>query len=217
MLTIVNYFFPNFIPYNIIDDFWSTKGSIIEWYVTSKYLFFWAIFWGLFGMIKSFINNESYHTFNEIIQSGVLKSLYAGITEEILFRWLLFLGSMIALYISNWILGGFLGSNFGLIQWIHNTIEAPVSNWVTFGYLKNQIFHTHWYTGAAIISTNVLFRDGHKYQGLFGTINSWFGGMFLFYIMFKFGLIPAIIIHASYNMTLYIFAAFTSLIKTIAR
>ena len=34
---------------------------------------------------------------------------------------------------------------------------------------------------------------GHKYQGLFGLINSWFIGMYFFYLMFTFGLVAAIV------------------------
>ncbi|MCI5050795.1 MAG: CPBP family glutamic-type intramembrane protease [Candidatus Pacebacteria bacterium] len=210
-MIIIYPIWPSFFPYHPIKDFWETTGNLTEWFIGSKYLFIWAVFWGLVGLFKNLGRNISNSSFTEKIQQGFRNSLYAGFFEEILFRWILLYGIMITLYIGNWFLGGFLGEDWGVIQWLHNLIKAPIANFFTFGYLESEINHSLWYAGAAVIVTNGLFRDGHKYQGWFGWVNSWFGGMFLFYIMFNYGLIPAIIIHFSYNMTLYLFEAFVSL------
>jgi hypothetical protein len=57
--------------------------------------------------------------------------------------------------------------------------------------------------GAALLSSNGRFRDGHLYQGTIGWIDAWFCGMILFYIMFKWGLFAAIIVHFFYDFFLF--------------
>ena len=62
---------------------------------------------------------------------------------------------------------------------------------------------TPWFVGAALLSANAMFRNGHKYQGPIGIVNSWYIGMFLFWIMFQFGLIVAIIVHILYDVIVF--------------
>jgi hypothetical protein len=64
----------------------------------------------------------------------------------------------------------------------------------------------HWtyllYLGAVLWS-NALFRDGHKYQGLLGMLGSYVIGLYMFYVCFSHGLIYAIVLHAMYNIVLF--------------
>lgn len=64
----------------------------------------------------------------------------------------------------------------------------------------------HWtfllYVGA-VIWTNVLFRKGHKYQGVLGMAHSYISGFYLIYVAFTFGLLYAIIVHFLYDLLLY--------------
>ena len=54
-----------------------------------------------------------------------------------------------------------------------------------------------------MLYTNAFFRDGHRYQGPIGVLNSWFAGMFLFWIMFTYGLPAAILVHFMYDFLIF--------------
>lgn len=51
-------------------------------------------------------------------------------------------------------------------------------------------------------------RNGHAYQGWFGTINSWFLGLYFFYIMLTHGLLAAIVVHFTYDFIIFTIRAF---------
>ena len=66
------------------------------------------------------------------------------------------------------------------------------------------LFHpSSWAVGAAVISANAFFRDGHKYQGILGVLNSWFAGMFFFWMMFAHGLWAAMVVHFTYDVVVF--------------
>lgn len=137
----------------------------------------------------------------ENLARGVATSIFAGVMEEIAFRWLIFFSAIVAAKISNWLFLGFLGWN--IIAWLYLHIAGPIANLLTLGLLKPIIFHPYgWFVGSAMLSTNVAFRDGHKYLGFIGFINSWLVGFFLFYIVFNYGLVTAILAHAIYDLLL---------------
>ncbi len=72
---------------------------------------------------------------------------------------------------------------------------------MTLGYLDNYLINKElWFVGASIITTNILFRDGHSYQGYFGWVNSWFTGIFYFWLTLNYGLLAAISTHSIYNI-----------------
>jgi len=107
---------------------------------------------------------------------------------------------------SNFLFFGFLG--FGIPEWIHMHVWGPLANWTTFHQLESYIFNENsWTVGAAMLYSNAFFRDGHKYQGLFGVISSWFMGMYFFWIMFHYGLVAAIVIHFLYDFAIFTYAA----------
>ena len=82
---------------------------------------------------------------------------------------------------------------------------GPVVNFLTLGHLQPYLLGSlGWAVGAAIISSNGKFRDGHAYQGLFGWINAWFCGMFFFYLMFTYGILASIIVHFLYDILIFI-------------
>jgi hypothetical protein len=64
----------------------------------------------------------------------------------------------------------------------------------------------HWtyllYIGA-ILWSNAKFRDGHKYQGPAGMLNSYVVGMYMFYITFTHGLLYAIVLHVMFDAVLF--------------
>jgi hypothetical protein len=198
--------FPNFSPYATINGFWFIKGSVFQWIITSQYIFYVAIFWGFIGVFISYkrIQKPSPSLVFKVLLRDFKTSVYAGFIEEVSYRWIIFLGTMLILYVCNWLLGGFLGENNGIIQWIHTVIASPLINLITLDYLVGQINHEYWYAGASVIVTNGMFAYAHanvnvKYDTL-TVINSWFMGMFFFYTMFQYGLFAAIIVHTMYNV-----------------
>ena len=190
----------------------------------------WPIFaWGvgvnvLFHFIRpGYARSDRYArrlSAGQIFSVGTLISAWAGITEEIAFRWLIFFGAFLGIFVGNWLFFDCLG--FGIAEWFYTVIWGPLANWATLGYLEPYLFHeSGWLFGAAIVSANQFFRDGHKYQGFFGWVNSWFLGMFFFYVMFTYGLVAAIVIHFVYDWAIFTTAAcfrfLDGIVETVTR
>jgi hypothetical protein len=194
----VNKWFPGTIPFT----FWELWQ---DWSVSlSSILHTWPVFlWGI-GVTTYY----SYHTQNEphenryaerYLTKGFAISLLAGVCEEIVFRWLLFFVAIATVCFLNW-------CTFGLWAWFYGVALGPVADFFTGHYLHHILFNYNgygWAVGSAVIYSNSRFRDGHKYQGLTGLINSWFIGMCMFYIMFEHGLLTAIVTHFLYDMFIF--------------
>jgi hypothetical protein len=186
--------------------------QLASWGEAAYPIFVWGVSVTLIAQIAGIYSNKNLmEKYKERISladaeenylKGILISTWAGVAEEIAFRWIFFLHGMIAVKIANWLFFGVLG--FGIAEHIYLWIVGPIANFFTFGHMEPWLFHpAHWAIGAALIAANALFRDGHKYQGPLGFINSWFIGMFLFWCMFKFGLLGAIAIHFFYDFLIF--------------
>ncbi|MDA2922963.1 hypothetical protein MYX07_06900, partial [Patescibacteria group bacterium AH-259-L07] len=126
----------------------------------------------------------------------------AGVLEEIKFRWLSFFLGIIGAKITNFLFFGFLG--LGIPKWFFLHIAGPVVNFVTLGKMSWLLFHpAGWFVGAAALAANAKFRDIHKYLGIFGYFNSWFIGFVMFWLMFEYGLVTAIIVHFLYDFLIH--------------
>lgn len=99
-----------------------------------------------------------------------------------------------------------VNSNFGHnpIYWFYEHIMFSIWHYVSFGFLDSIIYNKHYsfLFITAAMSANVTFRDGHKYQGLFGWLNSWMIGYVLLHAMMNHGIVVAIIIHSLYNFSI---------------
>ncbi|MDO8600757.1 MAG: CPBP family glutamic-type intramembrane protease [bacterium] len=201
VLPFIMWIWPWAVPFRFF-EFWGVRGTVSEWLYTAWPIFAWgtgvSLILALFTRNKRDTNRHA----ERILVGGTLISIFAGVIEEITFRWLFFLGGIISVKVGNFLFFGFFG--FGIPSWFHLNVFGPIANWTTLYALKPYIFHeTGWAVGAAMLATNAFFRDGHKYQGWFGWVNSWFGGMFLFWIMFQYGLPAAILIHFIYDFLIY--------------
>jgi len=200
-VVLIKLLWPNSIPFKLF-EFWRFNGSWVDVFRTSWPLLFWGI--GFTAIASAVTRNdpkENRHPGLFFTFEGI-SSVIAGVFEEISFRWMIFYGAIIGAIVSNFLFFGFLG--FGIPEWIFNNIAGPVANFLTLGYLKEYLFGPlGWTVGAAIISANGKFRDGHMYKGIIGWINSWFGGMFFFYLMFTYGLLASILIHFLYDIFIY--------------
>ena len=88
------------------------------------------------------------------------------------------------------------------IFWFCDRITLPIANFVTLHRLEN-ILYSPTYPKLFIyglVGANSSFKNGHKYQGIFGYFNSWIIGFILMYAMLTYGLTTAIIIHIIYDM-----------------
>lgn len=82
----------------------------------------------------------------------------------------------------------------------------PLASFVSFGKLDWLVKEMPWAVAAGVIMANGKFRDGHKYLGLFGWLNSWVVGFFFFWIVFTYGLLAAIFSHFLYDLIIFVIA-----------
>jgi hypothetical protein len=226
VIAIVNYIWPNdVIPFKAF-AFWSSKTNFLEWVVAGLPIFGWGLLIQTYLEIKKarsaftsrnwLLRMLQFENSGDVFSRGVVLSLLAGIVEEIAFRWLIFLSTIVYVKVGNFLIFGWLG--FGLAEWLHLNFSGPFVDWITCGYLHGYLFHpASWAVGAALLVSNAFFRDGHKYQGKLGYLNSWFLGMFFFWIMFSHGLPAAIVVHTLYDITVYTVAALSTAIRNRAR
>lgn len=206
LIGIAKIWFPTVVPFEFW-GFWGIRGSFMDWIGGYWFIFAWGMGLSLlftpaqFRLLKE-AKRRSFRapSTGEVFKNGVITSVLAGVLEEILFRWIFFLGGLIGICFTNWCFFGVLG--FGIPEFLYNLIVGPVANFMTGGILEQHLLHMPWHIGSGIIAANTFFRDGHKYQGPIGWVNSWFMGMFLFSVFFEFGLVAAIVLHFLYDFML---------------
>lgn len=202
-IALVKWLWPDAIPFEVF-SFWNSKGDFSTWMFTAWPVFAWAF--GVTAVILLAKLNPRSRNVPDIsggaaFVSGLLVSVWCGFVEEVCFRWLLFLNAIVAVEITNYLIFGFAG--FGIAEWLHLHVVGPFADFTTLHHLHVYLFDKGWAVGAAMLSTNAFFRDGHKHHGLFGVINSWFLGMYFFWILFTFGLWPAILVHFAYDAIVF--------------
>ena len=200
-VSIILGIWPNALPFSFL-QLWSTTGSPSDWLTTAAYVFLWGA--GITALVSIITHNKPEENRNAEVdfEKGFFISLWAGVMEEICFRWLIFMSSMIGAIVANYIFFGFLG--FGIAEWLQIHFLGPIANFFTLGLLQHQLANPElWYVGAGILAANAFFRDGHKYLGFFGFVNSWFIGMFMFYLLFTYGLLSCILVHFLYDLAIF--------------
>lgn len=211
VIFVAEFFWPNVIPFDFF-KFWHLNGSIFDVLAISWLVLMWAF---ALTLIEAFLTKNR-KDFNENAErffiKGIIISLRAGIFEEISFRWIIFYSQIFICTALNFILFGWAG--FGLIEWIYVNILGPIANFFTLGFLVPVLFGSlGWAVGAAVLSSNGKFRNGHIYLGLFGWVNSWFIGMFFFLLMFKYGIIASILVHFLYDFIIFMVRYFDAVIE----
>lgn len=202
LLPLIMWAWPWIVPFNYF-EFWKMRGSVGEWFLAARYMFAWGTGVSILAALASRNKRSTNREAETIIIAGTFISILAGVVEELTFRWIFFLGNIVSVKISNFLFFGFLG--FGVAEWIHLNILGPLADWTTLRVLEPFLFHkTGWAVGAAMLTTTAFFRNGHKYLGWFGYVNSWFLGMFLFWIMFQYGMLAAIFVHFLYDFLIYL-------------
>lgn len=197
-LPIVMWLWPGVVPFGFFET-WNVRGTPSDWFAACWPLLLWPVVLNGVIAFSSRNNKRANLAAEQLFALGAAQSLLAGVLEEITCRWLFFYLGIIGATFSNFLFFGWAG--FGIAEFLYLNIFGPLANWLTFGSLSSVLFHgTGWAVGASLLATNAFFRDGHKYQGLFGMINSWCVGMYMFWIMIHFGLPVAILMHFSYDI-----------------
>lgn len=210
---VVNFWWPHIIPYEFF-DLWKSKGTLADWLAAGTPMFIWAVVLNSAILFSTRNKPEQNKHAEAGLTVGLIRSVWAGISEEILFRWLIYMGAFATAACCNFLFFQGWWFHFGTTEWFQIHIAGPWADFTSNGYMREYLNNpTNWMMGAAIIASNTQFRDGHKYQGIVGVVNSWYGGLFLFYIMFKFGLPAAIVVHAGYDILCYVVAYFDSIVE----
>lgn len=169
----------------------------------------WFIFaWGLGTTVLAIfvLDGRAYsrESRSVLVGKGLWLSLNAGVFEEIIYRALIFLSAMVTLPFLNFITRGFF-------RWFYTELLVPLANWTTFHALQPQLMHpSGWVFGAAVVSAAAAFRKVHWYLGYLGWVNSWFLGMTMFWLMFNYGLVTAIVAHALYDAIIFTLLGLTA-------
>ncbi|MDP4008477.1 MAG: hypothetical protein Q8P68_04780 [Candidatus Peregrinibacteria bacterium] len=139
-----------------------------------------------------------------ILTNGFLTSVVSGVTEEVIFRWLLLLDAMPVILVLNFV-------TFGLLENLQVHLLGPIANVLTFGYLEEFIFFKDgWQFGFALFWSALQFKSGHNYQQWLARTSSWFFGMYMFGLTMTFGLPIAIAAHFLCNMLISFYAMSTA-------
>ncbi|HYD93469.1 MAG TPA: hypothetical protein VEB18_03400 [Candidatus Paceibacterota bacterium] len=106
---------------------------------------------------------------------------------------------LIALFaLAGW---GVMAINHDPVYWVYLHIFVPVIDFATFGLMHSALHANHQpLLVMGLIAANFAFRDGHKYQGLYGWVNSWYIGCAMTYATLTYGLAVAVAVHALYDI-----------------
>ncbi|MBI2030726.1 hypothetical protein HYT05_03820 [Candidatus Kaiserbacteria bacterium] len=191
-------------------QFWHIRGSLWEAVIGAWPIYLWGA--GLTALVAFTRWNGYTAQPIHIFTKGFLVSLLAGVLEEIWYRWLIFFLAILMIPVMDYLLLGFWGLHG--IQWIYVAILCPIANFFTLGYLEPYLLNGHgWAVSAAIISANGRFRNAHKYLGPFGYVNSWFLGVYFFWVMFNYGIVVAMIIHFLYDLFIFTVPAIDAVLE----
>jgi hypothetical protein len=184
-------------------------------------IFAYAVGFTLFGALLTRNDPDLNRSIGSVTGNYLVVSAQAGLFEEINFRWLRFYIAMPFLKLFNWLLFGW-GHHMGWVRISNEQVWLPLANWATLHKLSEYltVSDAQWIVPAAILAANAHFRSGHKIKAdnpmlqdktpgqrlaisIFPLINSWYLGMYFFFIMFHYGLLAAIVVHAVYDALIF--------------
>lgn len=189
------------IPFRF-GEFLPINGSLWEVLATSWPLFLVGFLYNL--LLMGFTTNppQVHQKAKMIPIEGFVTSVGAGFFEEIIYRWAMlymWMGILWGLnYLSTWLF------DVGVIESIITQWFPWLNNLMTGGMYETIFQPGAWTVGLAAIICNRKFMRGHMYQGLFGYIWSFVAGVIFFWIVFRHGIVPAVLVHFAYDMMIFI-------------
>lgn len=202
LVLIISFFWKGSIAPFTLFSLWESHGNVVEWLSFGWPMLLWGVSASCICITIDHVFDKNLKTVKDpgtgsVLLGAFLVSTWAGIAEEICFRWLIFLNGL-------WLAKVVSLVFCGLPEWIYLHIMGPIANFATLNLMEPLLFHpASWAVGSSILATNGFFRDGHKYQGLLGYINSWYIGMFLFWVAMTHGLLAAIFLHFLYDLLVF--------------
>jgi hypothetical protein len=196
---VTTYFFchliaPQIFSYDYLSfwnkaDFYGMYNFVIDRWLIFSFITISNILFLIFSEKDRFFFSSPYNK----LFAGLTSSVFAGVTEEIIYRWLLFFASIGTIAFTDYISGGFIFGH-GII-YLGFVFSKFFVNFATFGYLTDYIYSPNWLLGAAMLVSASKFRDGHEKYGPTGYWFAWYFGLFTQVIVFNFGILPAIVLH----------------------
>lgn len=200
LIGLLVFFWPSLIAPFSFFEFWTIKGSLWDAVKNAWPIYLWGTSVTAFGLLLT--GSKGRANAVKVFIDGTTRSIAAGVLEEISFRWLIFFSGIVMIPVFDWLFLGFMG--FHWIKWIYGVVLCPMANFFTLGYLEHYLLNGYgWAVAAAIICANGNFRDAHKYLGRLGYVNSWFLGMYFFWVLFTYGIVAAIIVHFLYDFFIF--------------
>ena len=207
---------PEILPFNAL-SFWSAEN------IGAGIIAIWPLL--LLAILSQAIVLISFHNFlhksenekilkeckKDIIVTGITISVVAGIVEEIVHWWAYMIIALIILDELNILSTTIFG--FEIIKYLYVNVFGYLAEKMTFGYMHALLYKTSWTIGASIFIANCIFVFAHENKSPIFYYIIWMAGMFLFWLMFTYGIFVAMIAHALYNFTIhfviYLYVAIT--------
>lgn len=212
---------PGLVPFGA-DQYWYIHGSFLDILATAWPIFAWGglMLLPFVWLMSWFITHPSVisrATFGANINGpiqiqinlpspavGMWQSIWIGIGEELGLRWLAFY-SLIALL--NML--GSLSLLDNALPRLYTFLVGPVVNFVTFGQFSSILFHPHWTwaVGGAIVILS-FYHSERRFLPIKGNMSwllYWLPNLFLYLVMFRYGLIAAMLVHLIYEAFLVVF------------
>lgn len=200
IISLVGYLWPAVLPFGVL-ELWQPKGTPLDWLAVGWPALAWIV--GL----TTFENLRRRHSWQEladaekILVGGLMLSALAGFFEELLCRWLVFMAAIPLLVLANY---GCSSVGLPLFEMLQVYVLGPVTNVLTLGLLSSWLTEPfNWSVGLAMLAANWMFMREHTDRGRFYAANSWFVGMFMFFVMSRFGLPAAMLLHFLFDALFY--------------
>ena len=116
---IVMIFWRDCIPYSLFEVWYMGKGSTWQGVFASWPIYLWGGGLTLFSSAVTTNERKVNREAEDIIANGTIISVFAGIVEEICFRWWFFYGQILGFKIISFITCGF-------VQWLFRSEERRV-------------------------------------------------------------------------------------------
>jgi hypothetical protein len=194
---------PKIFPVGLFQFFGASRtiaGIIAAWPI-----FLWGVVVTTIASIawycRSHGSNLELWDAEEKYKESVEMAVFAGILEELVYRWVIFYWAIVVFWALNSIAAACAGKE--VMRWIFTAGLGPMADYFTFGHAHTLLYGYGWLVGLSILFSNFMFQRGHWYLGLIGWINSFYIGMFMFYLMFNYGILAAIIAHFLYDFFIF--------------
>jgi hypothetical protein len=178
-------------------DLWAFRGNPLEGLRRVWFIFAWGFGIQLLIQIyRVFRRRPRDAGMGLLLKHGMWISANAGLFEEIIFRLYAFLSLIIGLH---WL----TGQTGTWLKTAATQAILPAANFLTFSQF-HQAFAAHdWAVGIAVIIGGLFFRSAHIHYGKLSKANVWVVGMIMFWLVFNYGLVTAILAHFLYDFAVF--------------